>query len=107
MLVDPKTGVAAVAFKEGFSYLYKNVDTKAIQALLRDKDVSVDEWVNKNLKKAQGILLFSLQEALIPTTQACLFWINENRLNQVPQRSSLQAPPTIPPPKQGNRRSGD
>ena len=58
VLVDPKTGVAAVAFKEGFSYLYKNVDTKAIQALLRDKDVSVDEWVNKNLKKPKVTCYF-------------------------------------------------
>jgi hypothetical protein len=33
VLVDPTTGIAAVAFKEGFSYLYKNVDTKEIKNL--------------------------------------------------------------------------
>ena len=51
VLVDPTTGIAAVAFKEGFSYLYKNVDTKEIKNLLKDKNISVDEWVNNNLKK--------------------------------------------------------
>ena len=50
-LVDPDTGVAAVAFSAGMSYLYKNVSLDAIQELLDQGDVSVDGWVNDNLRK--------------------------------------------------------
>tara|TARA_A200000159_G_scaffold154003_1_gene166476 strand:- start:170 stop:412 length:243 start_codon:yes stop_codon:yes gene_type:complete len=51
VLVDPDTGVAAVAFKEGMSYLYKNVSLQSIQTLLKQSHGSVDGWVNDNLRQ--------------------------------------------------------
>ena len=51
VLVDPDTGVAAVACKEGMSYLYKNVSLQSIQTLLKQSHGSVDGWVNDNLRQ--------------------------------------------------------
>ena len=58
VLVDPKKGVAAVAFMEGFSCLYKNVGTKVIKNLPKDRNVSEDEWVNTNFKKPRFLVIF-------------------------------------------------
>ena len=58
LLVDPGTGVAAVAFKEGMSYLYKNVSLQSIQTLLNQSNVSVDGWVNDNLMQPRVPCLF-------------------------------------------------
>jgi len=58
LLVDPETGTAAVAFKEGMSYLYKNVSLQSIQALLDQGNVSVDGWVHDNLRQPRVSCLF-------------------------------------------------
>ena len=62
MLVDPETGVAAVAFKEGMSYLYKNVSLQSIQTLLNQSNVSVDGWVHDNLRQPRVSCLFLCQK---------------------------------------------
>ena len=51
LLVDEEQGTAALTFSDGSAYKYENVNSSAIQNLLNDKDLSVGEWINENLKR--------------------------------------------------------
>jgi hypothetical protein len=51
--VDALNKQAIVTFKEGNTYLYDNVSTRAIVNLIFNPDVSLGFWVNNNLVKSE------------------------------------------------------
>ena len=51
--VDALNKQAIVTFKQGNTYLYDNVSTRAIVNLIFNPDVSLGFWVNNNLVKSE------------------------------------------------------
>ena len=51
--VDALNKQAIVTFKQGNTYVYDNVSTRAIVNLIFNPDVSLGFWVNNNLVKSE------------------------------------------------------
>jgi len=55
--VDALNKQAIVTFKQGNTYLYDNVSTRAIVNLIFNPDVSLGFWVNNNLVKSSRAIV--------------------------------------------------
>ncbi len=55
--VDALNKQAIVTFKQGNTYLYDNVSTRAIINLIFNPDVSLGFWVNNNLVKSERAIV--------------------------------------------------
>ena len=60
--VDALNKQAIVSFKDGNTYAYGNVSTRAIVNLLFNPDVSLGFWVNNNLLKSDRVSVLNGDE---------------------------------------------
>ena len=60
--VDALNKQAIVSFKDGYTYAYGNVSTRAIVNLLFNPDVSLGFWVNNNLLKSERVSILNGDE---------------------------------------------
>ena len=60
--VDALNKQAIVTFKQGNTYLYDNVSTRAIVNLIFNPDVSLGFWVNNNLVKSSRAIVSNSAE---------------------------------------------
>ena len=65
LMVNPATSECIVEYKSGGSYSYTNVDRVAIDDLLYARaDLSLGQWVNKNLAQSAGVICDNLNELI-------------------------------------------
>ena len=63
LYINPTTSEVIVEFKSGQSYSYTNVDRVAIDDLMYTReDVSLGQWVNKNLVRNAEVICDNLGE---------------------------------------------
>ena len=61
LFINPTTSEVIVEFKSGNSYSYTNVDRVALDDLMYTReDVSLGQWVNKNLVKNAEVICDNL-----------------------------------------------
>ena len=75
--VDALNKQAIVTFKQGNTYLYDNVSTRAIVNLIFNPDVSLGFWVNNNLVKSERAVVSN------STTIAALSDTKRTRLEEI------------------------
>ena len=65
LYVNPSTSEVIAEFRNGSTYSYTNVDRVAIDDLLYAReDLSLGQWVNKNLIKAGGVVCDNLDKMI-------------------------------------------
>ena len=85
--VDALSKRAIVTFKQGNTYAYGNVSTRAIVNLIFNPDVSLGFWVNNNLVKSERAYVLNGDEfnyKSLSTKRARLEAILDNKEAQLP-----------------------
>ena len=85
--VDALNKQAIVSFKDGNTYAYGNVSTRAIVNLIFNPDVSLGFWVNNNLVKSERAYVLNGDEfnyKSLSTKRARLEAILDNKEAQLP-----------------------